>query len=200
MGVEGDPRFLYPSSMVQSDDFRITNLLLDLLYGVSNEADKIKRIHDYLVKNTVYDMDSYTSSVFKPQDALSVLGTRYHFDPQYEPVGHHFAVCDGYSNATAALLRAAGVETQYILSSAMNHAWNQVYTGSSWKFLDVTWNDPVFDTWYVFGPSYVRYTYYLLTTMNGVDGDHPGGTVDKTRNIAPVPAIPKMKGMPDGWY
>jgi hypothetical protein len=36
--------------------------------------------------------------------------------------------------------------------------------------------------------------------MNGVDGDHPGGSVDKTRNIAPASVIPKMKGMPDGWY
>jgi len=200
MGVNGDPRFFYPSSMVQSDDFRITNLLSDILYGVSNEADKIKIIHDYLVQNTVYDMDS-VNGVRKSQDALSVLGTRYHFDPQYEPLGHHFAVCDGYSNAAAALLRATGIETQYILSSGMNHAWNLVYTGGSWKFLDVTWDDPTYtDTGFDLGPSYVSYKYYLLTTMNGVDGDHPGGAVDYSRRIVPIPVIPKMKGMPDGWY
>jgi hypothetical protein len=205
-GVDGDPRFLYPSSVVQSDDFRITNLLSDLLYGISNEADKIRKIHDYLIQNTVYDMDSYNKIMndaggWKPQDALSVLGTRYHFDSQYEPVGHFFAICDGYSNATAALLRAAGIETQYISSQAMNHAWNHVYTGGSWKFLDVTWDDPVnFSTWHDNGPSYIRYNYYLLTTMDGVDGDHPDGAVNYTRSIAPVPLIPKMKGMPDGWY
>jgi transglutaminase-like putative cysteine protease len=205
-GIEGDPRFLYPSSVVQSDDFRITNLLSDILYGVSNEADKIRKIHDYLVQNTVYDMDSYNKIInntgeWKPQDALSVLGTRYHFDSQYEPAGHYFAVCEGYSNAAAALLRAAGIEARYVSSTPMNHGWNNVYTGGSWKFLDVTWDDPVnSSTWYDNGPSYVRYNYYLLTTMDGVEGDHPGGAVNYTRSIAPVPVIPKMKGMPDGWY
>jgi transglutaminase/protease-like cytokinesis protein 3 len=185
--------------MVQSDDFRITNLLSDLLYGVTNEAEKIKIIHDYLVQNTLYDMASFEGDVRKSQDALSVLGTRYHYDSQYEPAGHFFAVCEGYSNAMAALLRAAGIETRYISSSAMNHGWNHVYTGGSWKFLDVTWDDPIKSgTQYDFGPSYVRYKYYLLTTMDGVDGDHYNYTVNNGRSIIPV--IPKMKGMPDGWY
>jgi transglutaminase/protease-like cytokinesis protein 3 len=200
MGIEGDPRFLFPSSVVQSDDFRITNLLSDILYGISNEREKIRIIHDYLVQNTAYDMDSVNGER-KPQDALSVLGTRYHFDPQYEPAGHHFAVCEGYSNAAAALLRAAGIETQHISSPLMNHAWNLVYTGGSWKFLDVTWDDPLkAGTDFDFGPSYVRYDYFLLGTQDGKNGDHYGGIADITRSVIPVPVIPKMKGMPDGWY
>jgi transglutaminase-like putative cysteine protease len=184
-GVGGDPRFLYPSDEIQSDDFRITNLLSDILYGVSNEADKIKIIHDYLVQNTVYDMSCYASGEqrdWKPQDALTVMGTRHHFDPQYEPAGHFFAVCEGYSNTAAALLRAAGIETRYVVSGTIGHAWNEVYTGGSWKFLDVTWDDPMKSStsWYDNGPSFVRYTYYLLNTLNGVGGDHPGGKVDNT--------------------
>jgi len=212
----GDPRFLYPSTVVQSDDFRITNILSDILYGVNREADKIKKIHDYLVQNTVYDLDvynkvingTYNSYTDREQTALNVLGTRYHIDPQYEPLGHYLAVCDGYSNATAALLRAAGIETRIVTSATMNHAWNNVFTGGSWKFLDVTWDDPVpgellqtySDNFYDNGPAYVSYTYYLLTTMDGVGGDHPGGVADATRGINSVPALPKMRGMPDGWY
>jgi len=196
-GADGDPRFLYPSSVVQSDDFRITNLLTDLLYGVSSEADKIKIIHDYLVQNTIYDYDSINGTR-KPQDALSVLGTRYFIHPQYLD-GHFLAVCEGYANAAAALLRAAGIETKYMSSTAMNHGWNHVYTGGSWKFLDVTWDDPTnSQTGTDFGPDYVRYKYYLLTTMDGVDGDHYGDVTDNFRSIVPV--IPKMRGMPDGWY
>jgi transglutaminase-like putative cysteine protease len=199
-GADGDPRFLYPSSVIQSDDFRITNLLSDILYGVNKEADKIKKINDYLVQNTVYDRDS-VNNVRKPQDALSILGTRYHVDSQYEPIGHYLAVCDGYSNAAAALLRAAGIETKIITSNSMNHAWNNVYTGGSWKFLDVTWNDPIPNGSYTDnGPLYVRYTYYLLPAMDGVDGDHFDGSTDNSRSINPVPVLPKMKGMPDGWY
>jgi transglutaminase-like putative cysteine protease len=192
----GDPRFLYPSSVIQSDDFRITNRLTDILYGVSSEADRIKIIHDYLVKNTIYDYDSLIDR--KPQDALSVLGTRYFIDTRYLD-GHYLAVCEGYSLAAAALLRAAGIETRYVSSAEINHAWNQVFTGGSWKFLDVTWDDPTFSgTGRDGGPDYVRYDYYLLTTLDGVNGDHPGGAVNYLRSVVPV--IPKLKGMPDGWY
>ena len=193
----GDPRFLYPSSVVQSDDFRITNLLTDLLYGVSGEADRIKIIHDYLVKNTIYDYDSVNVSR-KPQDALSVLGTRYFVDTRFTD-GYYLAVCEGYSQAAAALLRAAGIETRIMTSDAMNHAWNQVFTGGSWKFMDVTWDDPTFsNTGKDGGPDYVRYKYYLLTTLNGVDGDHHGDVIAYNRSAAPAP--PKLRGMPDGWY
>ena len=194
----GDPRFLYPSSVIQSDDFRITNRLTDILYGVSGEADRIRIIHDYLVKNTIYDYDSLAPGARKAQDALSVLGTRYFIDTRYTD-GHYLAVCEGYSLAAAALLRAAGIETRYISSSEMNHAWNHVFTGGSWKFLDVTWNDPTMgSTGKDGGPDSVRYNYYLLTTMDGVNGDHPGGAVNYSRSVAPV--IPQLKGMPDGWY
>jgi transglutaminase/protease-like cytokinesis protein 3 len=208
-GADGDPRFKYPSSVVQSDDFRITNILSDILYGINKEADKIKKINDYLVQNTLYDVEvynqvinnQYDSFTGRQQDALSVLGTRYHFDPQYDPAGHYFAVCEGYSCAAAALLRAAGIETKYISSSSMNHGWNNVYTGGSWKFLDVTWNDPVnLETGFDGGPYSVSYKYYLLTSLNGINGDHYGGSTDNFRGIKPVPVIPKMRGMPDGWY
>ncbi|MCL2442727.1 MAG: transglutaminase-like domain-containing protein [Treponema sp.] len=198
-GVDGDPRFLYPSSVVQSDDFRITNLVTDILYGITNEAEKIKLIHDYIVKNTVYDADGYLTGVRKPQDALGVLETRYHVDPQYGSLGHYLAVCEGYSNVTAALLRAAGIETRYVSSTAMNHAWNHVYTGGSWKFLDTTWNDPIYiETGNDLGPNYVSYDYYLLSTLNGLNGSHYDYVVNNSRSLVPV--IPKMRGMPDGWY
>jgi transglutaminase-like putative cysteine protease len=199
-GVEGDPRFKFPSAVVQSDDFRITNILTDILYGVNDETEKIKKINDYIVLNTVYDYDSVNFER-KPQDALAVLGTRYHIDPQYEIVGGHFlAVCEGYANAASALLRAAGFESRYVSSTPINHGWNNVYTGGSWKFLDVTWNDPTIGS-EDSGPLNVWwYKYFLLTTLDGVNGDHPEARIDMYRSVNPVPVIPKMKGMPDGWY
>jgi len=198
-GVEGDPRFKYPSAVVQSDDFRITNILSDILYGVNDETEKIRKINDYLILNTTYDYDSLVDR--KPQDALTVLGTRYHDNPQYEVLGGYLlAVCEGYANAAAALLRAAGFETKYITSDPINHGWNNVYTGGSWKFLDVTWNDTVSGYDVFNGNSVFRYAYFLLTTMDGIEGDHPQPVIDRYRSVKPVPAIPKMKGMPDGWY
>jgi transglutaminase-like putative cysteine protease len=199
---EADRRFLYPSFIVQSDDFRVTNLAADLTYGITDLREKARAVHDHLVTNTVYDGDSYPgTNRRKKQDALTVLRTRYHIDGQYEPAGHYLAVCEGYANASAALLRAAGIETKYLLSSPMNHAWNNVYI-DGWKFYDATWDDPVPNSGVIadYGPGYVRHKYFLLDSMTGVDNDHYGDEAVPGRYIGFRPTPPRQKGVPDGWY
>jgi transglutaminase/protease-like cytokinesis protein 3 len=60
---------------------------------------------------------------------------------------HPSTVCSGYSNLTAALLRAANIRTRVISGTAKTedgyggHAWNEVLVNSEWKSLDVTWDD-----------------------------------------------------------
>jgi transglutaminase-like putative cysteine protease len=199
---EADRRFLYPSYIVQSDDFRVTNLAAELVYDISDPTAKVKAIHDYLVANTVYDAVSLnTPSLRKKQDALTVLGTRFHTDTQYEPVGHYLAVCEGYANASAALFRAAGFETKYIASTPMNHGWNNVYI-DGWKFYDATWDDPVRSTSTTgdYGPGYIRYKYFLLDSLTGVGNDHYSGTVESGRSAVSPSKLPRQRGVPDGWY
>jgi hypothetical protein len=203
-GVDGttpDRRFIYPSYLMQSDDFLVTNLVSHLTYGLTDPVDKIKAIHDYLVTNTVYDHDSFPDpSMRKKQDALTVLGTRYTIDTQY-PDGHYLAVCEGYANASSALIRVAGIETKYQSSSPMEHGWNHIYVDGGWKLYDATWDDPgpggsvIGD----FGPTSVRYTYFLIG-LTGVNGDHYDDTTDMRRSVLPTPTLPRQKGVPDGWY
>jgi transglutaminase-like putative cysteine protease len=195
-----DKRFLYPSYVVQSDDFRITNLASELTFGLTDTADKVKAIHDYLVSNTVYDAYSLDDSTRKKQDAITVLGKRYYIDPQYDD-GHYLAVCEGYANVSAALLRAAGIETKYVSSDAMSHGWNNVYV-NGWKFYDATWDDPVSGASFIgdLGPSYIRYKYFLLNDMGGVDNDHYDYETDIGRAAAGEVKPPFQKGIPDGWY
>ena len=190
-----DKRFIYPSYVVQSDDFRITNLAADLAFGLADDTAIIRAIHDYIVKNTVYDNASTVTSRRKKQDAVTVLGTRYTVNPLYNPGGHYLAVCEGYANTFAALARAAGFEVKYISSSSMGHGWNNVYTGGGWKFIDVTWDDPSPDG----GPGYTRYTYFLLNSLNGVSNDHYGWSQDEGRFLFGS-AVPSRRGAPDGWY
>jgi transglutaminase-like putative cysteine protease len=202
-GSTPDRRFIYPSYIIQSDDFRITNLASDLTYGLTDNVAKIKAIHDYIVAHTVYDRMSYEiPAMHKNQDALTVLGTRYFFDSQYIN-GHFLAVCEGYSNTFAALARAAGFEVKYISSNPMNHAWNNIFVNGGWKFVDVTWNDPsvvgasstnIVDG----GPSSVRYDYFLLDNLRGVNNSHFDGTQDNSRSV--IPAVPRRHGTLEGWY
>jgi transglutaminase/protease-like cytokinesis protein 3 len=196
-------RFIYPSYTAQSDDPMVTGLAASLTSGMTNDADKIKAIHDYIIKNTVYDQISADlDGMRKKQDALTVLGARYTYDTRY-PNGHFLAVCEGYANTFAALARAAGIETKFISSQSMAHGWNNVNVNGVWKFIDVTWDDPtredssptnVVDH----GPDFVRYNYYLLDTMNGVNNSHTGGVAENGRQIGN--SLPWQRGVPDGWY
>ena len=50
----------------------------------------------------------------------------------------------------------------------MQHAWNLVYDGYEWKYIDVTFNDPIPDR-----QDRVLYTYYLLNEKQFLsDGKH----------------------------
>ncbi|MDR2489991.1 MAG: transglutaminase-like domain-containing protein [Spirochaetaceae bacterium] len=150
-GVDGDARWIYPSFQVQADDFSVTNLMYSLTGGLKTERDKIAAVHDYIVSTTVYDQVSFSNpSRSRKMDAVSALANKT-------------AVCEGYSNLSAALLRAAGIPVRIITSKAINHAWNNVYTGGQWLFYDATWDDPVPDR----GPEVVSKTYFLLESLTG---------------------------------
>jgi len=187
-------RYIYPSYIIQSDNPMITDLASELTLGITNTTEKLRAIHDYIIKNSVYDMDS-VNYVRKKQDALSVLSTRYDVDTRYTN-GHFYAVCEGYANAFAALARAAGFEVKYIVSESMNHAWNHVYVSSAWRFFDVTWGDPVPDQ----GPNYTRYDYFNLSNLNGVNNSHTGWETDFGRSLISEPKAPWQRDVPQGWY
>ncbi|MCL2277743.1 MAG: transglutaminase-like domain-containing protein [Treponema sp.] len=204
-GITPDKRFIYPSYLAQSDDFRITNLVSDLTYGLTNDRTKIKAINDYIVMNTVYDHESYENTgMRKKQDALTVLGKRYNYDSQY-PNGHFLAVCEGYVNTGSALMRAAGIEVKYISSAGMSHAWNEVFTDGGWKFLDITWNDPsvqesgaanIVDK----GPGFVSYEYFLLANAPGSHTQYGSSEPNPGRSVISSQSAPWLRGAPEGWY
>jgi transglutaminase-like putative cysteine protease len=166
-GGEGgeDGRWLYPSGVVEADSLYVTNLLHHLCDGMDDPLDKTRAIHDYLVGNIVYDWDTYSGRRDNPQESVAVLrrGT---------------AVCEGYSRAGAALMRAAGIPVKMVhATSRIEHGWNHVWiskergnpAAAGWKFLDITWDDPTPDG----GKYSIGYDYYLLDNLS--DRRH-GGT------------------------
>jgi hypothetical protein len=157
-----DGTWLYPSSVVQADDINIMNKAADITYGLETAYDKAKAIHDWIVLNHFYDYDSFnTPNNRKRQDAVAVME-------------YGMAVCEGYANLSAALIRNCGIEVKYISSSSMAHGWNHVNVGTAynpdWRLLDCTWDDP--DVSSILGeadggPFYVGYENFLLTDHNG---------------------------------
>lgn len=128
-----DGTWLYPSSVVQADDINIMNKAADITYGLETAYDKAKAIHDWIVLNHFYDYDSFnTPNNRKRQDAVAVME-------------YGMAVCEGYANLAAALIRNCGIEVKFISSISMNHGWNHVNVGTAdnpdWRLLDCTWDD-----------------------------------------------------------
>lgn len=130
-----------------------------------SDREKIKKIHDEIVRNTQYD-----TSILDIDLSSSVK------HPSFEATGvfnFSTAVCSGYSRAFNVLAQDAGIPSLMVSSISMLHAWNLVYDGLSWKFIDATFNDPIPDR-----ADRVLYTYYLLDERQFLqDGKH---TFDKS--------------------
>ena len=130
-----------------------------------SHREKIKKIHDEIIRNTQYD-----TSILDIDLSSSVK------HPSFEAAGvfsFNTAVCSGYSRAFNVLAQDAGIPTLMVSSISMLHAWNLVYDGLSWKFIDTTFNDPIPDR-----ADRVLYTYYLLDERQFLqDGKH---TFDKS--------------------
>lgn len=128
------------------------------------KKQKLKAIHDYLVKNCVYD------------EGVSVTG----YDDAFTAYGcliKKEAVCQGYAAAFNLLAQKAGIYSIAVTGDAGggSHAWNYVKNGSAYRYIDVTWDDPVPD-----GGSKAKVSQkYFYLTQTKLDKTH---TWDKTEH------------------
>ena len=83
-------------------------------------------LHDYLCMHYAYD-ESLT-----------------HFTA-YELLTEGSGVCQAYTLTYSALLEACGIESSYVVSREMNHAWNVVTIDGVSYNVDVTYDDPSAD-------------------------------------------------------
>ncbi len=118
----------------------VNNALLSINSKMT-DLEKALALHDYLVKNTIYDPNPTLAS----HNAYAALVTKK-------------AVCDGYSKAYLELLNRCGIESYIVRSVDMDHVWNQVHIGDYWYNIDVTWDDPTPDRCNI-----VSYTYFMLS-------------------------------------
>lgn len=165
-----DGRFYYPSYFVQSDHDLIRTRAVSLLSGISGVSNQIRRVHDFVVTNLEYDYSSTSTNVGKRkrQDAVASLENR-------------MGVCEGYAQLYAALLRSAGLETKYISGDAGGgHAWNAVFDGFAWRYIDTTWDDPGPNSHL---PTNLRHTYFWLT-YDQMSADHTQQSENPTRVAA----------------
>lgn len=109
----------------------------EALTWIPNNATRfqiVQALHDYLVRNCVYDGSAVNEAISPSRTAYGALANGK-------------AVCQGYSLAYKLLLRRAGVPAVYVGSDSMQHAWNMVQMeDNGWYHVDVTWDDPILHT------------------------------------------------------
>ena len=148
-------------SRVSSEAQEIQTQLLGIINQlISPEMDYYQRektIHDYIVKNYLYDT-SYGKGEIKNEESHSLSGL----------LNNGKGVCDGYAQLFTALCWNTKVPCYMVYgdTNSEGHAWNMVNLYGECYHVDVTWNDPIPDR----GQS-VRYTYFNVTD-NFIKSDH----------------------------
>lgn len=126
-----DRVFVYPSQYVwYTHDKNAVKLSFDLCDGLTDPAEKVQKIYDYLVWYLEYDNDK-AATVKKGYipDLDEILTVRK-------------GICFDYSGLMAAMCRAQGIPVRlvigYVQPDGLYHAWNQAYYDGQWHWLDAT--------------------------------------------------------------
>ncbi|MBQ3343455.1 MAG: hypothetical protein IJG84_16260 [Kiritimatiellae bacterium] len=98
--------------------------------GVSDDAEKALRLHDYIIK--VCDYDDVAA---KGKDSSCLART------VYSVLVRGRAVCEGYTMAYRHLLNAVGIISEETVGNDGRHVWNYVRISGRWYHVDVTWDD-----------------------------------------------------------
>lgn len=134
--------------------------ILDSVKDLSTDLKKEKAIHDKVLNMCSYDVD-----------ALNDLDNHPEVSTPYGVLVNGKAICQGYAQTMKILLSSAGIKSLYVSGTADGeaHAWNLVYIGGKWKYLDATFDDPVYvdSKGKYLNYNKISYTYFNYTSSKG---------------------------------
>ena len=123
---------------------RLTSEVNKILSGVTSnmtQAQKALYVHDYFISNYSYDYNAYKKLIAGNTAAVPAL--------HYTAVGvmvNKTGVCQGYALAYKYIMNRLGIQCEMVTSDAMCHAWNIVKIDGAYYHVDVSWDDPTYDT------------------------------------------------------
>ena len=142
--------YLYTEEEKDKINAKVDELLNTLITpDLTEDYDKIKAVHDYIINNTKYDLDN--SEELKSYTA-------------YGPLFNNAATCNGYTDLMAIFLTKMGYDNYKIATTddlenpTEGHVWNAVKIDNEWYHLDLTWDDPVSTD----GKDYLYHKYFLI--------------------------------------
>ncbi|MBR4183529.1 MAG: hypothetical protein IKQ56_06880 [Lachnospiraceae bacterium] len=117
---------------------KISKILKTTVSGKKTDKDKIKAVHDYMVKTYSYDFAG-------DEDSAGFYG----------PLTNNLAVSTGYSELFCLFMSALGIESDTVtgyntqnIGTRILHTWNSVTLDKTVYYVDVTWDDSTDSTDY----------------------------------------------------
>ena len=146
---------LYTEEQINSINSKVDEIISKNYNKNDDDYTNLKRIHDYIINNTKYDVERNNTGDSK---YLSYIA--------YGPAIEGYATCNGYTDLMAIILSKLGYEntkiaiTSYELEKdKKGHIWNVVKIDDKWLHIDLTWDDPVSTD----GKDYLYHKYFLVT-------------------------------------
>ena len=136
----------------KSEEKRIRQIVRTVIRKGMSTREKVKAVHDWLVKHVKYDYNNYlrgrVPAVSHTSKGALLRG---------------IAVCDGYSKAMQKIMKRLRIPCQVVIGRTKGggHAWNRVKVDGRWLYVDVTFDDPIVNGKNTNTKPY--YTYFLKT-------------------------------------
>ncbi len=121
--------------------------------ALGSDYDKVKYVHDLLIKNVSYDYDSYNAGSRIDAESEAVVNTAY------GALIEGRAMCGGYARAFGLIMKKLGIESMYVTGTADGgpHAWNMIKLDGNFYHIDLTWDDADGE------PCEILYSYFCVT-------------------------------------
>ncbi len=153
--------FVYPYHAAETAgrQAQTEQVIQTVLSGIDlalSDVEKVKAVHDYLVSTVAYDMDTLKNS---PQTRTIYTA--------YGALVERKAVCQGYALAFQLFMQRLGIESVFVSSALMNHAWNMVKLDGNWYHVDCTWDDQYPDI-----PGQIQYGTFLVSDLRIADSQN----------------------------
>ena len=132
---------------------KMAEMLAETCLPDMTDWQKALSVHDYIVLHTIYD-----------EELLLNTG--------YDSLVKGSTVCYGYSMLYMDAMNRLGIPCQIVIcydtGDGYGHAWNLLQLEGQWYHVDLTWADPVPDTY-----GYVSHDYFVKTDAEFQSGEKP---------------------------
>jgi len=136
---------IYSQEEITAINYIVQNKINDIINDNMNTKEKIKKIHDYIIDSTKYD-------IFKTEN---IHDNTYKSNTAYGVLVQGYGICSGYADTISIFLNELDIDNYKISND--NHIWNLIYVNGMWVHLDSTWDDPISDK------NLNRDTYFLIS-------------------------------------